>query len=112
MSAGGVIGLVLGAGLGWLIDQRGNPDMTGIDPRGAAATLAIIGALALGTVGAMTGLWTARPGAIVPGHSPDPFLIAVDARDDADGVRAILRARGGHELRPREHAHAPAAHPV
>jgi hypothetical protein len=109
---GGVIGLFLGAGLGWLIDQRGNHDMTGIDPRGAAAALAIIGALVMGTVGGMTGLWTARPGAVVPGHSADPFVIAVDAGGDAEGVRAILRARGGHELQPREHAHAAAAHPA
>jgi hypothetical protein len=109
---GGVIGLLLGAGLGWVLDQRGTHDASGIDPRGLAATLAIIGALALGAAGGMAGLWTDRPGALAPGDSADPFLIAVDAGDAQDRVRAILRQRGGHELHPREPAHAPAAHPA
>ena len=109
---GGIIGLVLGAGLGWFLDQRGTHELNNIDPRGAAATLGIIGALVLGTVGGMAGLWAARPGPVAHGDSADPFVVAVDARDDADGVRAILRARGGHELRPREAAYAPAVHPV
>jgi hypothetical protein len=104
---GGVIGLLLGAGLGWLLDQRGTHGLNGIDPLGLTVTLAIVGALALGTAGGMAGLWTARPGAFAPAPpgASDPFVIAVEAGEYAEQARALIRRHGGHELLPGEPPH-------
>jgi hypothetical protein len=95
---GGVIGLLLGAGLGWLLAQFGAHDAHGVDPRGMAATLGAIGALFGGAAFGAAGLWTSQPGPVAHGHAATPFVIAADAGDDREAVRALLHLRGGHEL--------------
>jgi hypothetical protein len=104
---GGVIGLLLGVGCGWLLSHPGAHNIKGLDPMGLMAVCGIIGALALGAAGGMAGLWTARPGAFAPAPpgATDPFVIAVDAGEYAEQARALIRRHGGHELRPLEAGH-------
>ena len=91
---GGVIGLLLGAGLGWLLDQRGLQGFTNVDLLGATATLGIIGALAGGTVGGMAGLWTERPGAVARGDA----LATVHARTKDDAARGVADVTAAYGL--------------
>jgi hypothetical protein len=104
--AAAVIWGVAGAVIGWIVGvflDRAQPGVP-LDPVGLGSTLAFCGALFLGTAGGMVGLWTEAPGESVrvAGEAThDPFVMAVDAGDAREEVRAILHRRGGHEVHPQ-----------
>lgn len=95
---GGAIGAAAGALAAYPIARLWTSGF-GPDLLGLMVTCAICGALFLGTAGGMAGLWTERPGATAASHGEsDPFVLAVDAGDKRDEVRAVLRQHGGHDL--------------
>ncbi len=100
----GIVGAALGVGAVYLLDRMG---AAGPDPVGMAVTVGACGALFLGTLGEIAGLWTAAPGedAPAPAEADAPFVMAVEAGGAAGRVAEILHRRGGHDLHP----HAPPA---
>src|SRR5438105_1566882 len=110
---GAAVGFALGVVGGLLWSQWWYPNGQDPDPRGFAITWGVFGALFIGTAGGMMGLWTARPGAYAPAPSgpTDPYVIAVDAGDQAEEVRTLLARRGGHELHTGAVPHGTQYHP-
>jgi hypothetical protein len=104
--AAAVIWGIAGAVIGWIVGVFLDRAQSGVplDPVGLGSTLAVCGALFLGTAGAMVGLWSDSPGdsVRVSGEAiHEPFVMAVDAGDAREEVRSILHRRGGHEIHPQ-----------
>jgi hypothetical protein len=98
---GGILGIVLGGGIGYLMATWNYPSGQSPDMVGLVATCAMCGAFFLGTAGGMNGLWTVSPGAVAPApiNAPPPFVLAVDAGGAAEQARTMMRQHGGYELR-------------
>lgn len=99
MISAAVVGAILGVVVALLVDLFARPSL-GVDLLPVAFTCAVIGALALGSLVGMTGLWADEHGTEAHARAgmDSPFVMSVDAGPGRNEAREIVSRCGGHEL--------------